>query len=73
MEGTCIVLTTGRKDCTRCELEAELRLHGLFWDHLIMGLPRGPRVVVNDVKPDGASTAFGCNLLRNAGLAALHD
>ena len=33
-----------------------------------MGLPAGPRVLINDMKPDGTITAEGVNLVRNEGI-----
>jgi len=36
-----------------------------------MGVGRGPRVVVNDIKPDGMLTAYSVNLVRNLGLKDL--
>lgn len=64
-EGACIVLTTARKESSRRWLEEELRRRGLFWDHLLMGLPHGPRVLVNDIKADGQESAYAINVERN--------
>jgi hypothetical protein len=33
-----------------------------------MGLPVGPRVVINDMKPDGFITSFAVSLNRDEGL-----
>jgi hypothetical protein len=68
-EGSCIVLTTGRKECMRALTEQQLRSYGLFWDMLIMGINNGPRLLINDRKPDGRTTAFAINLTRNTGLS----
>jgi hypothetical protein len=73
VEGTCIVLTTGRKECQREATEKQLLSHGLFWDRLIMGLNNGPRIVINDRKRDGTKTAFAVNLDRNEGMESLLD
>jgi hypothetical protein len=35
---------------------------------MIMGLPVGPRVVINDKKPDGLITSEAICLVRNSGL-----
>ena len=48
--GYCIVLCTSRKACERDGLERTLRSAGLYWDHLLTGLPPGGRVLVNDLK-----------------------
>jgi hypothetical protein len=67
--GAYIILTTSRKESCRTTLEELLHYLGLFWDALIMGLPHGPRVLVNDVKSDGSQSAFAVNVPRNEGLA----
>jgi len=41
---------------------------GIFYDQLVMGLPTGPRVLVNDAKPDGMKTAYAVNLVRDTGI-----
>lgn len=68
-----IILTTGRRESTRKETEEQLRLLGLFWDVLIMGLCNGPRILINDKKPNGQHTAFSVNLVRNAGVVGLNN
>jgi len=45
---------------------------GIFYDILIMGLPRGERIIVNDSKPDGTKTATAINLVRNKGFTEEH-
>jgi hypothetical protein len=65
-----IILTTGRKEGNRQETEDMLRSYGIPYDMLIMGLPRGPRVVVNDLKPGSTeATAVGVTIVRNAGIS----
>lgn len=66
--GFYIVLTTARPEGCRNVTERQLESLGVFWDQLIMGLPQGPRVVINDEKPDGTKTAIGICLPRNEGL-----
>ena len=51
-KGYYIVLTTGRKECMRDLTVKQLEEAGLFYDQLIMGLPRGQRVLINYSKPD---------------------
>jgi hypothetical protein len=34
-----------------------------------MGVGRGPRVVINDIKPDGMITAYSINVDRNIGIS----
>lgn len=67
--GYTIVLTTGRKECVRGATEAQLLRSGIIYDKLIMGLPNGDRILINDKKPNGiANTAYAINLVRNEGL-----
>jgi hydroxymethylpyrimidine pyrophosphatase-like HAD family hydrolase len=70
-KGYCIILTTARKESMRAATEAQLLRAGLFWDHLIMGVGMGRRIVLNDkkvVNDKPFNTAIGINLVRNEGL-----
>ena len=69
--GHNIVITTGRPESMREQTENQLKYRGLFFDQLIMGLKYFPRVVINDIKPDGTLTAIAHNLERNKGLEGL--
>lgn len=63
-----IVLVTGRKESTRKKTEEQLRAHGIIYDDLIMGLPNGDRIIVNDKKQnDSRNTAYAINVVRNSG------
>jgi len=63
-----IILTTGRKECTRKRTEEQLLSLGVVYDQLIMGLPNGDRILINDRKPNSTrDTAYAINLERNAG------
>ena len=63
------ILTTGRKESLRKKTEEELLKFGIFYDQLIMGLPRGERIVINDKKLDNDMvTASAIQLIRNEGL-----
>lgn len=63
-----IILTTGRKECLREITEKQLHEAGIVYDKLIMGLPNGPRVLINDKKERGIeNTAYAINLPRNKG------
>ena len=64
-----IVLTTARPEGCKSTTEAQLRHFGIFYDQLIMGLPCGPRVVINDQKPDGMITSEAICIGRNQGLS----
>ena len=50
--GYTIVLTTGRRESERGLTIKQLQKVGLQYDHLIMGLGRGSRVLINDIKPN---------------------
>jgi len=65
-----IILCTARKESHRPVLEEQLRTQGIFWDKLIMGLPHGLRVLVND-KKDGCDMALAINVNRNEGVESL--
>jgi hypothetical protein len=52
-----IIFCTGRKESEREKVEKLLSDLKIQYDGLIMGCPRGPRVIVNDRKGDGSPTA----------------
>ena len=68
-----IILVTGRKESHRPELERQLKKAGIFWDHLIMGLSNGPRVIINDIKSADTQRAMSFNVVRNTGISELRD
>lgn len=68
-KGYTIVLTTGRPESLRDFTTQQIHDAGLYYHHLIMDLPRGSRVVINDVKSEyGNATAACINLERNKGM-----
>lgn len=69
--GDRIVLLTSRDSSLRELTESSLRQGGIRFDHLVMGLPPGERILVNDMKPSGLVTAVAVNLERNQGLGSL--
>jgi len=67
--GYRIILTTGRRESLRAVTEQMLTSLGIFWDDMIMGLPRGPRIVINDIKPGTSDPmALAWSPERNVGL-----
>ena len=65
-----IILITGRKESQRNETEAALQSLHIPYDQLLMGLPNGDRVIINDRKPASTRpTAYAISPQRNAGLA----
>jgi len=68
-KGYKIILTTGRKECLRKITSKQLLKNGIFYDQLIMGLTRGERVLINDIKPNiDMITASAIQINRNEGL-----
>jgi mannose-6-phosphate isomerase len=64
-----IVLTTGRQESTRKRTEEQLAQAGIVYSDLLMGLPNGDRVLINDKKTRGVrNTAYAVNLVRNGGV-----
>jgi len=64
-----IILTTGRKESTREQTVKQLAEIGIIYDNLIMGLPNGERILINDKKTNGIeNTAFAVNVVRNKGI-----
>ena len=68
--GYKIILTTGRRESLRGVTEDMLVRLGVFYDQLVMGLPRGPRLIINDMKPGrlATPTALAYSPERNKGL-----
>lgn len=70
-QGHCIVLTTARKESMRRLTEEQLAFHGIFYDHLLMGIGQGERVIVNDKRSNGENRARAVNIVRNEGLGEM--
>ena len=67
--GYNIILTTGRKESMRDVTVKQLEQVGIFYDHLIMGIGGGTRIIINDLKPNNdSSTAFAINIKRDHGI-----
>jgi len=68
-KGYTVILTTGRPESLRQLTEQQIREAGLYCHHLIMDLPRGQRVVINDMKPGRKGKMAACvNIERNRGM-----
>jgi hypothetical protein len=63
-----IIITTGRDEYYREETIKFLNNNGIRFNHIIFGLPTGPRIVVNDTKPDGTKTAYAISVVRDSGV-----
>ena len=70
-KGYRIILTTGRPESMRSITVTQISESGLFYHQLVMDLPRGARVVINDSKPDSSKTAFAFSLVRDEGLGSV--
>jgi len=67
--GYNVILTTGRKESTREFTEKQLHTLGIAYDHLIMGLGSGQRILINDNKPESdEEMAKSISVERNKGL-----
>jgi len=66
LDGGKIILTTGRKESMRNLTEKTLSELGIFYEKLVMNCNRGPRIIVNDLKPNSnLKTAYAFTPKRN--------
>lgn len=71
-DNTFIVLTTSRDEQFRPELEKMLRSQNIKYEYLIMGLPPGPRYLINDKKPySNIQMARAFEVERNIGIKSI--
>lgn len=66
-EDDFIVITTGRTEDYRESSLKILNDNGLRYNHVMFNLPRGERIVINDIKPEGLNTAIAWNVKRDKG------
>lgn len=66
-----VILVTSRDERYRERTERSLKKAGVCYNMIIMNLPVGERVMINDRKPSGLDTAFAINLRRNDGLKSI--
>lgn len=67
-QGHKIILCTARKESAREMTESHLRMLGLCWDQLIMGVTSGQRVLINDkLNVSHPDRAIGINVITNEG------
>ena len=72
-KGYRIILTTGRKESMRNQTVSQLSKAGIFYDHLIMGIGGGKRILINDKKPySDEDYAISINLKRNGGIGDIN-
>jgi|TARA_R100000808_G_C2113849_1_gene127100 FMN phosphatase YigB (HAD superfamily) len=68
-----IVITTARVEGLRQVTQKQLTDVGLFYDQMIMGLPNGPRVLINDKKPEGTVSAVAYCIERDGGIKDINE
>lgn len=66
-----IIILTSRSSKYREQTEFSLRKAELRYDLLLMDMPKGERVLINDTKPSGLITAHSVNVMRDQGLLDL--
>jgi NDP-sugar pyrophosphorylase family protein len=67
-KGYTIILTTARKESARRLTEKQLSSVGIAWDHLLMGVTSGQRVLINDKLLDSDyDRAIAVNVITNSG------
>lgn len=66
-----VVLITARSSRYQDATQKFLQAENLRYDLLIMDMPSGERILVNDCKPDGTITAYAFNVERDQGLGQI--
>jgi len=65
-----VVITTARDGNDKERIARFMSDNGFKCDMILCGLPSGPRILINDKKPDGTKTAYSRNLRRDRGIDA---
>lgn len=60
-----VILLTARKEEYLEDLKKFLKDNHIRYDYLLVDMPMGERILVNDRKPSGLSTAFAVNKTRD--------
>lgn len=67
-KGYKIILTTARKESARTMTQMHLDALGICWDHLIMGVTSGQRILINDkLRDEDKDRALAINLITDSG------
>ena len=69
--GDTIILMSARDELYAEATLRFLRSNSLRYDQVIFGLPKGERILINDIKPSGLETAYAINIRRDEGLHGL--
>ena len=67
-KGYRLILTTGRKECSRQITERQLSEAGIIYDQLIMNIGGGARYLINDKKSNGEIACYSFSPIRNQGI-----
>lgn len=67
-----VLILTTRSSKFREVTENNLNKCGLRWDLLLMDMPNGERILINDSKPSGLITAYALCLDRDSGLGEIN-
>lgn len=67
-EEDSIVLLSARPEQHRDQTEQQLERWGIRFSYLLLGLPVGERILINDTKPRGLKTAWAVNVARDCGI-----
>ncbi len=63
-----VILLTARKEHELEELKLFLKNNNIRYDYILSDMPVGERILVNDKKPSGLSTAYAVNKERDEAL-----
>lgn len=64
-EGDMVIIVTSRTEKYRTQTLEFLRDQAIRYDHIIFNAPYGERILVNDRKPSGLTTAIAVNTKRD--------
>jgi hypothetical protein len=67
-DGDHVVLLSARAESYREQTEDQLERWGVRFNALLLGLPVGERILINDEKPRGLRTAWAVSVARDAGI-----
>lgn len=67
-ENDFVLLITARTKESEKQLKEGLKEFGIRFNQIIFGAPFGERILINDLKPSGLSTAIAVNVKRDSGL-----
>lgn len=69
-EDDMVIITTARDENEHKDrILSFMKKHSLKCDLVICNLNTGPRILINDTKPDGSRTAYSVNVKRDEGIS----